>query len=301
MSRSDDTEIFVPHQKRSVEHRGRADELAEWGVDIGAMTHVGYARANNEDQYAVVRRTRSSETISSSLPRSQTPTIVEHAYLMMVADGLGGEVFGELASQTALQAVQQVSHTNSWIMNSHQGPIDDLEERVEVYLQGVRAALAAQAQGDPKLQGMATTLTGAYCFGEQAIIANVGDSRAYLIRDQTAMQITTDHTMAAEMPPSGGRSTHPMYRNVLTRCLSTSSEPVRADIFQVDLVDKDQLLLCTDGLSDRVSDLEIAAIVSQQRSAKEACEKLVEAALEAGGHDNVTVVLSRHRLNKSDG
>jgi protein phosphatase len=141
---------------------------------------------------------------------------------------------------------------------------------------------------------MATTLTAAYIYGDSAVVVNVGDSRSYLVGPEGLRQITRDHTVAQDLLDAGVpvESTR-AYGNVLTRCFGTDGDPVPVDVFHVKLNVDDQILLCSDGLSDLVIDADIAAVIAESKSTADACETLVSAALLAGGRDNITVVLAR--------
>lgn len=264
---------------------------------VGAVTHPGLVRPRNEDQYAIIRRSRRSELLACSLSEQNlmADREEEEAYLLVVADGLGGQVSGQIASATAVRAVLKfASELSSWIMRPTGGIRQDLEERVGMYRDVINREMQAQAEANPNLAGMATTMTSAYLFGNHAAVVNVGDSRSYLIRDGELRQITEDHTLAKQLQDSGLPSelTH-AYRNVLTRCLDTSGQPVSFDFFLLGLKPGDRLLLCSDGLTDMVSDSEMLQVIHMADSASEACRMLAATAIRNGGKDNVTTVLAQ--------
>ena len=272
-----------------------AESFFEPVVEIGAITHRGRVRPHNEDQFAVVRRDRSSAVLASSIEQSAFRGGEESAWLLTVADGLGGHVSGEVASATAIRSIMNFAcEMSSWIMRPGGEGQDEIDKRVTLYAQAIKRDLKAKADSDPGLSGMATTLTAAYIYGNRAMVVNVGDSRSYLLRENGIEQITRDHTVAQDLLDAGAsRESIGSYRNVLTRCFGTDGEPVPVDVFHVTLAKNDRLLLCSDGLTDMVNDLAIRATVSSSECTKEACERLVKAALSAGGKDNVTVVLAR--------
>jgi protein phosphatase len=140
---------------------------------------------------------------------------------------------------------------------------------------------------------MATTLTTAYVYGSNATVCNLGDSRSYLIRNHELQQITRDHTLAEELR-SHGMPTHVThaYRNVVTRCFDTSGKPANFDLFHLDLRSDDRLLLCSDGLTNMVSDSELMQIIRVAESTEEACRMLAATALRNGGKDNITLILA---------
>ncbi len=274
-----------------------ASLIEEGDIEIGALTHRGRVRAKNEDQFAVVRRTRTSKLMASSLDDKQLQVGSEqHAWLLAVADGLGGHVSGEIASATAIQTILSFANgLSSWIMRPIDGQLrDDMAERVELYTEAIQNELRQQARDNPGLAGMATTLTCAYIFGNSAVVMNVGDSRSYLIRVRRSCQITRDHTVAQDMQDKGySKEVTRAYQSIVTRTLTTAGDSVSVDMYHLQLVPGDLLLLCSDGLTDMVDDEAMTQIASTASSAKEACEDLVAKALESGGRDNITVVVYR--------
>jgi protein phosphatase len=141
---------------------------------------------------------------------------------------------------------------------------------------------------------MATTVTAAYIFASSVMVVNVGDSRSYLLHDGGIQQITRDHTVAQYMRDEGlnPHAAH-RYSNLLTRTFSTEHKHVDFDLFHLAVEPGDRILLCSDGLTDMLSNDEILEIANLTSSTRDACELLVKAALEKGGRDNVTVVLAR--------
>lgn len=266
-------------------------------VTISALTHPGLVRDNNEDQYAVIRRSRDSEVLikSFSLGESEVEDEKIEAYWLLVADGLGGQVSGEIASATAIRAVMQyASELSSWVMRPLGEIRAELEARLQCYGDAISRAMRERVQENPDLSGMATTLTSVYLFGNQAAILNVGDSRSYLFRDRELQQLTEDHTLSQQLQRQGlPEKVADAYRNVVTRCFDTTDRETSFDLFLLTLEQGDQLLLCSDGLTDMVQDPEIRQIFSMGRDVREDCCSLVNAALRNGGKDNVTAVLAR--------
>ncbi len=152
-------------------------------VAIGGLSHCGKVRANNQDHFAVVRRTRSSDVMLSNIPLDDLQRIEEYAYALIVADGMGGHAHGELASRIAIQAIWELApQLTKWIMKLNPHELKETRQRVDAYATYVQSKLREYAQADRRLAGMGTTLTTAYVMNRDAIIANVGDSRAYLLR-----------------------------------------------------------------------------------------------------------------------
>jgi protein phosphatase len=292
MSFSDD-ETLDEFKPLEVQDPVSVQSFQEASVDIGAVTHRGAVRSRNEDQFAVVRRSRTSEVMACSLPDDELTRDQDEAWLLVVADGLGGQVSGQIASATAIRSVLRfASELSSWIMRPLGGLREDLEERIGLYCEAINRDMQAQVEANPKLAGMATTLTSVYLFGTNAVITNVGDSRSYLIRNDELRQITNDHTLAQQLKEHGlpAEVTH-AYRNVLTRCFDTTGKPANFDLFHMNLQLGDRLLLCSDGLTDMVSDKDLLRIIQASDSTAEACRMLAATALRNGGRDNITIVL----------
>jgi protein phosphatase len=271
-------------------------------VEIAAQSHQGLVRSANEDHYLVMRLGRALETLLTSLPPDQVPARAEEVgYGLLVADGVGGAAAGEMASRLALSTlVSLILHTPDWILSDEEQDIDRVIDRLADRYRRIHAALIEEGLSDPNLAGMGTTMTLAASLGASAVIGHIGDSRVYLFRDGKLHQLTRDHTWLQMLMDLGQvsaeeASLHPM-RHVLLRSLGGREHNVEGDFQRAWLADGDQLLLCTDGLTNMVDDAAIASLLSGAATSKEACQALVDAALDKGGKDNVTVVLARYRF-----
>jgi protein phosphatase len=300
-SRDQDTDEFPTMPEPDTRPAAGSSSLVT--VELAALTDPGKMRSNNEDHYFAGRFQRSMRTLSTNMPRGAMPeTYDETVYAMLVADGVGGSAAGEIASQTAIQAlVDLILETPDWIMLLDDQLADDVLRRMERRFQRVRDTLVAKANADPSLHGMGTTMTVAGTVGHELLTAHVGDSRAYVYRKNGRLErLTRDQTMAQSLADSGAIrqeevETSP-YRNVLTSALATRGAFVQVELKRSRLDDGDQLLMCSDGLTDMVTDDVIASVLKDSRTAAQACRRLVDYALEAGGRDNVTVVLGRYRI-----
>jgi protein phosphatase len=269
-------------------------------VDIAAVTHEGLVRETNEDHYLVIRFHRSLENIFTNIPDQ----ILEKSYDIigygaLVADGIGGYAGGAVASRLALtKLIEIVAATPDWIMSLRRSHNSQrvLRRMTERFLK-VDEKLRTHAQQHAELQGMGTTLTIAGLLGDELIIGHIGDSRAYLFRDGRLIQLTSDHTLAQRLIDAGvakpDDAVARSMRHVLTAALGSLGEDVPPEVHRRKLVAGDQLLLCTDGLTDCVSDAEISTVFSQGHSARWACQELVDLGLSAGGFDNITAVVTR--------
>jgi protein phosphatase len=283
-----------------------ADISARIQVDLGALSHQGKVRENNEDHFLVSRAERSLETVMSNLPKGLfPPCFAEVGYGMLVADGMGGHQAGEIASRLAITTfVNLLLHTPEWFMRVGKPEAEQVMERIAERYRIVDAVVREKAQTDPALAGMGTTMTLACSLGPILVLAHIGDSRAYLFRAGQCHQLTRDHTMAQDLLDLGiirpEDAVWNYFKHSLTRVLGTGHSLGEADVQQLTLADEDQILLCTDGLTDMVPQPMIAAIVGNSKTSEEACQRLVDAALDNGGKDNVTVVLARYRLPIGD-
>jgi serine/threonine protein phosphatase PrpC len=271
-------------------------------VDLGARSHAGKVRPNNEDHFLVARFDRSMRTLLTNLPPGAVPeTSTETAYGMLVADGVGGAAAGEVASRMAVTAlIDLVLRTPDWIMRPDEHLIQQVLARLDRRFHAINQTLTEEGRADPRLYGMGTTLTLACSLGAKLAIAHIGDSRVYLFRNGRLLRLTRDHTLAQALADAGAISpeevaTHRL-RHVLTNVLGAGEAKVKAELHELELLDQDQVLLCTDGLSDMASEADVAAVLEESLTAAAACEALIDLALKGGGKDNVTVALGRYRL-----
>jgi serine/threonine protein phosphatase PrpC len=292
-----DTDTVEIPITRTTASAGGVSASMQVAVDLGAATHPGLVRPNNEDSYLVSRADRSLETLLTNLPAGEVPAwAAERSYGLVVADGMGGHAAGEVASHLALRTViEHVLATADWIMRDSIENAERIEERMAQRFEAADQAVQGEARRNPRFAGMGTTMTMAVSSGRNLFLGHVGDSRAYLLRGGELRVLTRDHSFAQALADTGDISqsqvaTHRM-RNVLLRHVGGGS--AQADICHHMLASGDQLLLCTDGLTDLVDEGPIAAILQTAATSQAACEEMVAAALAAGGKDNITVVLAR--------
>jgi len=290
--------------------RPAAERMSEAGrrparvrSDIAALTHQGLVRKTNEDSYIVFRLGRYLERVTSNISESDLPSRLEDTgHLMVVADGMGGHQAGEVASRGALiKALQLILRSPRWALNlddpgTRDKEIQDLLSRSRGYLAAVHGALRAAADADANLEGMGTTLTGAYTVGADMFVLHVGDSKAFLVRGGRLRKITHDHTVAQQYAdlgviPQEAVPTHKM-SHMLTRAIGASEE-LSGDFHHLRIEDGDRLLLCSDGLTDMAGEDEILGVMNSRPEGAAACQGLVDLALASGGRDNVTVIVAR--------
>ena len=264
-------------------------------VEFAALSHRGLVRDGNEDHYLVVRRRRERDVLLSNLPVEQLNRSEQQAYALAVADGLGGHAFGELASFLALRGAWDLGGSEiNWPIKMNRRESEELELKAAVIFRLLDKALQSAAKVQPQLSGMGTTLTVCYTTGPELFILHAGDSRAYLYRGGALRRLTRDHTAAQKIIDAGmaepESDTETSQRHVLTNWIGGGR--VEAEVAHHRLADGDRLLLCTDGLTDLVPEVEIAALLNAHSRPDDACRGLVDRALDYGGLDNVTVVLA---------
>lgn len=202
----------------------------------------------------------------------------------IVADGMGGHNAGEVASNEAIRAFEES------VMNSKSASVSELLTEA---IQFANRRIFAMTVESPSLSGMGTTVTACAVCGNHAVFANVGDSRGYVVeRDVT--QITKDHSLVAELLAAGDiteeeAKTHPQ-KNLITRAVGTTPTII-VDLFEIDLSSDSMILLCSDGLSNVVSECKIFDIFRTETQLERIVSKLIAEANEMGGHDNITALV----------
>lgn len=241
-------------------------------VRIGAFTDTGKTRKVNEDSFFV-----------SNI--NDDPSIV----YCIIADGMGGHNAGEVASKIAIEQISdyiQKAYNKDLSQNQ---VINVLQHSMNI----ANRAIYAKALESDDCYGMGTTAVICLVHQDDAFIAHIGDSRAYIIRDNNMYQITTDHSMVEELVSNGTitreqADCHPQ-KNVITRALGDKSD-VKADIYIHTYAKNDIILICTDGLTNMLRDSEILAEMTECEDMQSAVEKLVHLSNDRGGLDNITVV-----------
>jgi len=239
---------------------------------IGAMSDVGLTRSLNEDNWGWTR-------------------LYDGVFLYVVADGMGGHDKGEVASQMAVDVICQEARGR--LQYGQLSQLESLENILDESFQCANNSIKDHSE----MMGsdMGTTMTAALIQDNRvALVANVGDSRAYLMREQVLHQISRDHSLVARMveqnrlTPEQARN-HP-HSNILLRTVGTDRN-VEIDIFRVDLEEGDVLVLCSDGLWGEIEDEDIEAILNNYPDPRISCREMVRAAKQGGGKDNITVVV----------
>jgi protein phosphatase len=283
---------------------GASGELV---IDAAGRSDRGKRREVNEDLFLIATFQRSmlihdadEKTVDRGwLASNGTGT------LLMVADGMGGEGDGDVASRIAIQTIA------GYLLNVMPWVTMERERAGHRFsLPGVRDQLAAAVvEGDSRVRTeaakpnlssrMGTTLTLAYVVWPILYVAHVGDSRCYLHREGKLSQLTTDHTVAQQMKERGVPDTQVRdeWHHTLWNVIGGDDQTAIPQILKVDLRPADQLLLCTDGLTKHVSELEILMALQANADLQQTCRWLIERANDNGGTDNVTLIVARPRFH----
>lgn len=242
---------------------------------IAGKSDIGLVRATNQDNYLIVENKDGDK-------------------LALVCDGIGGSNAGDVASLTVIKFVGHAFSNTEKFSSTISAKL-----WLEKVLRQANDELFSKVDNDENLSGMGTTLVGALFFATHTLIMNIGDSRAYTFKNDELKQVTTDHSLVNDLLKNGQISsdeleTHPQ-RNVLTNALGVASN-LKIDILEVNHYDK--ILLCSDGLSGYVPEEKISEILSNYASSEKIISELIKVSNEAGGYDNITVVLvERGELN----
>ncbi len=256
-------------------------------VEVFGRTDVGLVREHNEDNFLVADLTAGNRSIR---PEVRSHCVGPKGSIFTVCDGMGGAAAGEVASQIGVDTIYDM-------MQQGDPPADDtaLAQRLEKALCEAGRRILTAARLNRTQRGMGTTVTAAVLIDERLIVGQVGDSRAYILRNEKFVQITKDQSLvqqlidAKQMTEEEARTFDK--NNIILQALGTAEE-VHVDVTSTILKRGDTLVMCSDGLSGLVDNDAIREIVLNATNPMEACRHLTEAACEAGGHDNITVIVA---------
>jgi protein phosphatase len=260
-------------------------------VTVFGRTDVGRTREHNEDAFVVADLSTNNATLR---PEVRTHTAGGYGSLFMVADGMGGAAAGEIASEMAVKIVLDELQRN-WLTT----PSTTDEQFVRALKSATKSAneqIHTFAGSHPEFRGMGTTATIAGLLGDTLYLAQVGDSRAYLVRDGIVRQITKDQSLMQKLIEAGElteeEAEQSERRNIILQALGPE-QTIKIDLTHQQVRRGDTLVLCSDGLSGQVSKDDIGRIVSSEPDLTIACKMLIDRANENGGPDNITVILAR--------
>jgi PPM family protein phosphatase len=262
------------------------------------LTDRGQVRPTNEDQFLIAELARTLWVRQTSLPQPPTQYGRNRGHIFLVADGVGGNQAGEVASALTVATIEAfILHLLKRFSNLQATDEQTILKDFHAALHQADARLVEESAHHPEFAGMGTTLTMAFVSGWKLFVFHAGDSRCYLHRDGQLRRLTADHTVAAELARQGVIKpedvSHNRFRHVVTNVLGGHENGLRVDVGRIDLQTGDVVLLCSDGLSDMVNDDRIAAVLKSEGEPQRAAERLVAEANAAGGRDNITAIVAK--------
>ncbi|HWL39073.1 MAG TPA: Stp1/IreP family PP2C-type Ser/Thr phosphatase [Gemmatimonadaceae bacterium] len=267
-------------------------------AEIFGSTNVGLIRHDNQDSFMV------ANLETGDIANATAPSLVSvHTapFFLVVADGVGGAASGALASQMATETL--LSELHRWWHKVPKRDRESIEKQLRRVIEIANRAIYQKAHESPEHHGMGTTTTLALVLDGEAYIAQVGDSRAYLVRGTEATQVTKDQSFVQRLIDAGRmtkkEAEQSEHRNIILQALGPE-EKVVSDLYRLKLESGDFLVLCSDGLSNQVSADEIGRITRGSGMPSEICESLIEEAMHTGAPDNVTVVVARMRSQEAE-
>jgi protein phosphatase len=266
-------------------------------VRAHGLTDRGQVRPKNEDHFLIAELARTLWVKQTSLPQAPTQYGRNRGHILLVADGVGGHQAGDVASALSVATIEAfVLHLLKRFSNlqaaDESAVLTDFQEALRL----ADDRLAEESAHHPEFAGMGTTLTMAFVSGRKLFVFHAGDSRCYLYRRGQLRQLTADHTIAAELARRGVIKPEEVARNrfrhVVTNVLGSHEAGLQVDVQKADLERGDVMVLCSDGLTDVLSDERVAAVLDSAPDPRAACERLVAEANAAGGPDNITAVVA---------
>ena len=260
-------------------------------VHVFGRTDVGRMREHNEDAFVVADLTRGNATLQ---PEVRSHAIGDRGSLFMVADGMGGAAAGEIASAMAIEGV--LREVTDALATAESPTEDAFATAIKRATATANAEIHAFALEHPEFRGMGTTATVAGVLGDTVYLAQVGDSRAYLVRGGVAAQITKDQSLMQKLVEAGEltqeEAEQSERRNIILQALGPEPN-IKVDLTSQQLRRGDVLVLCSDGLSGQVRTDDIGRVVTEEKDLMAACKRLIDLANDAGGPDNITVIAAR--------
>ncbi|MEP7325120.1 MAG: Stp1/IreP family PP2C-type Ser/Thr phosphatase [Gemmatimonadota bacterium] len=260
-------------------------------VSVFGKTDLGRTRDHNEDTFLVVDLSTGNASLQ---PEVRDHVVGAKGSLLMVADGMGGAAAGEVASAMAAEVIY--THLKeTWILDTEATP-QRFAFRLKEAVERANAKIHQHSKDHPEVRGMGTTVTAVGILGQELYLAQVGDSRAYLIRDGGAIQLTKDQSLMQRLVEAGElteeEAEQSERRNIILQALGPEPR-VKVDLTYQPLSKNDTIVICSDGLSGQVKKDEIADLVVKYPDLMTLCSKLIDTANSRGGPDNITAVAAR--------
>jgi PPM family protein phosphatase len=283
---TDTTASAAPHASEA-----SAKAKGEVSIKLFARTDVGQVREHNEDNFLVADLTKRQRGLQEA---NRIVAVGKNGNILAVCDGMGGAAAGEVASQLAVDIIYE--KMTEGVSPEVQVTRNDIARRLVQAVEAAGLRIFEAAKSDRTRRGMGTTVTAAVLMDDHLFLAQVGDSRAYVVRNGTLVQVTRDQSLVNQLIEAGQLTEEEAetfeHNNIILQALGTA-ETVQVDLTYVELRRGDVLMLCSDGLSGMVRNEEIREILKSTTDPLEACKTLTERANLAGGHDNITVIVAQ--------
>ncbi len=280
--------IFFDSMPDAIEKPPMEKPKQELRLSLFGRTDVGQVREHNEDNFLVANL---STDVRGLRDGNRTPSVEGNGLVIAVCDGMGGAAAGEVASQLAVDIIYDQFSTAE--------PLRTDEQVARCLVNSIEQAgyqIFQEARADRSRRGMGTTATVAAFRGRRLFFGQVGDSRAYLLRDGKLVQVTRDQSLVNQLIEAGQLTEEEAetfeHNNIILQALGTS-ETVQVDLTYADVCAGDVLMMCSDGLSGMIRGEEIQDVLETIEEPLEACRELTQRANRAGGHDNITVIVAR--------
>lgn len=267
-------------------------------ADCYGRSHVGRKRQSNEDRFLIADLSRHMNICETNLDEARDSDLAgdQPGKLFVVADGVGGHAGGAKASALVVQSICDfVLNSMHRFLKLADERDEDFRDELAAGIERCQRRLMLEKQARPEYRDMATTLTLAYLVWPRMYVVHVGDSRCYLLRDGHLEQLTTDHTVAQQFVDGGAMQKNAArespWRHIIWNCLGGDGDDIAPEVRRVDLRPRDLVLLCTDGLTDKLTEEELTELLTSGQPAESITQALIDAANDRGGADNVTAIV----------
>jgi len=268
-------------------------------IESYGISDIGNVREVNEDRFLIADLCRSLQIHFTNLDHDHQTRLYSpsQSQLFAVADGMGGHASGDRASTVAVDTlITYTLNCMHWFHRLGEDPDEDFLDELKSALEQCHAEINAEAEVLTDREGMGTTVTAGYVVWPRLYVVHVGDSRCYLFRGKKLRRITTDHTVSQRLADEGvledEEIEHSRFSHMLWNVVGGGGDDIMPEVNKVRLAAGDTLLFCSDGLTNHVCEKEIAHILKDGRNAADTCQVLVQMAKDAGGSDNITVVVA---------
>lgn len=288
----------------ATDHCTSETRLPGSALEVAGKSDVGRSREINQDHYLVADLQRLLQIRDTNVAEEECQRLFASppGHLLVVADGMGGHASGEVASSTAVgSCARYVIDMMQWFIKLSESNEEDFRDELSECLRSVQRRLWSKSNGARR---MGTTVTMAYILWPRMYVVHAGDSRCYVLRNGDLQQVTTDHTLAQQMVDSGAiapeEAATSRWRHVLWNCVGGSDRTVQPEVTKVVLQPSDRILLCSDGLTGMIEDGEIQEVLESLADCRSATDELVRRSNEAGGKDNITVIVGQFHEPKPE-